>query len=103
MMQNNKYTLFILGGDDVGPVSIDITDDLTQRLKQEASGRLSQSRFRLDKLIHLEHFSCPLAARKRASALRQASFQWLSSFILSGNATWEDLRDIQTHTPYYAA
>ena len=91
MSKPNRYIVFALAGQRAGPVSIEMTDDLVTRLRQQKMGRLSQSQFRLDRLVYVEEFSCAVKAKRRAESLRRTSIDWLLSFLLSRNPNWRDL------------
>ena len=86
-----NYYLYILAGRDYGPVYIDITSSLAERMKQHCDGHLSQSSFRIDRLVHVEKFSTEQAAYARAKALKAASREWLDALVGRKNPHWIDL------------
>lgn len=90
LRQGQIYTVYILSGRDYGPIFIDAASNLRDRLRQHKSGK-TPDRFRIDRLVYVERYSCGFKAKARASALKQASREWLDHLIASGNPAWRDL------------
>ena len=92
MLEHGKrHSVYILSGAGRGPLFIGAASDITARLRQHQTGRVSHPRFRIDRLVHVEHYSCALKAAARAKALKQASIQWVEALISAQNPSWETL------------
>jgi len=74
-----------------GPVFIGETSDLLYRMTQHRSGRPSQPRFAIDRLIYIERYACSYTAKARAAALKTASREWLDALITANNPAWQEL------------
>ena len=86
-----KYYVYILSGQTYGPVFIETTSDLMDRMKAHRVGRLSQSSFRIDQLVHIEQFDNSTAANQRKTALKLASREWIDALIERNNPNWNDM------------
>lgn len=86
-----NYYLYILSGREYGPIFIEVTSDLKARMKSHKAGHLSQNAFRIDQLVHIEHFSNRKGAEDRMKALKTASREWVDALIERQNPYWYDL------------
>lgn len=86
-----KYYVYILSGSSYGPVFIEMTSDLSARMREHRLGRLSQKAFRIDQLVHIETFNDPYTADMRVKSLKSASRSWLDKIIERRNPEWRDL------------
>lgn len=87
----SEHIVYILSGAQPGPVFIDSTPDLLQRMTQHRSGKIRQAQFRIDRLVYVESYKCAFKAEARVRALKTASWEWLDALITSRNAGWNDL------------
>ena len=86
-----KHAVYILSGRSFGPVFIASTSELEKRLAQHRSGKVSQSQFRIDRLVYTERYDCALKAASRVTALKSASREWLEALVRSQNPALLDL------------
>ena len=89
--QRKTHYVYILSGAGRGPLFIGAASDIKARLRQHQTGRVSHPRFRIDRLVYTERYSCGLKAAQRAKALKQASIQWVETLISAQNPNWETL------------
>lgn len=87
----SEHIVYILSGAQPGPVFINSTPDLLQRVTQHRSGKIRQAQFRIDRLVYVEHFACAFKAEARVRALKSASREWLDALISSRNPSWQEL------------
>ena len=87
----SEHIVYILAGNQPGPVFINTTPDLLRRMTQHRSGKIRQSQFRIDRLVHTESFDCAFKAQARVRALKTASREWLDALITSRNPSWREL------------
>ena len=86
-----KHYVYILAGRTYGPLFIETTSNMTQRMNSHRSGHLSQSAFRIDQLVHVEMFDSALAAEARLKALKSSSREWIDALVERQNPNWVDL------------
>ena len=86
-----KHYVYILSGENYGPVFIETTSDLMERMKAHRSGHLSHNSFRIDQLVHIEQFDNAKAANLRLNALKSASREWIDALIERDNPNWSDM------------
>ena len=86
-----KHVVYILSGAQPGPVFINSTPDLLRRMTQHRSGKIRQSKFRIDRLVYTESYDCAFKAQARVRALKTASREWLDALITSRNPSWQEL------------
>lgn len=86
-----EHIVYILSGAQPGPVFINSTPDLLRRMTQHRSGRIKQSQFRIDRLVHVESYDCAFKAQARVRALKSASREWLDALITLRNPSWQEL------------
>lgn len=87
----SEHIVYILSGAQPGPVFINSTPDLLQRVTQHRSGKIRQAQFRIDRLVYVEHFDCAFKADARVRALKTASREWLDALVTSRNPSWQEL------------
>jgi putative endonuclease len=87
----SEHIVYILSGEQPGPVFINSTPDLLRRLAQHRSGKIRQSQFRIDRLVYVERYDCAFIAAARVRSLKAASREWLDALITSRNPSWQDL------------
>lgn len=86
-----KYYVYILSGQNYGPIFMETTSKLTGRMKAHKSGYLSENNFRIDQLVHIEQFDSSKSANLRLKALKSASREWVDALIERNNPNWFDL------------
>lgn len=86
-----KHYVYILSGQNYGPIFIGTTRHLSRRLSQHRIGRASIASFRIDRLVHAERFDSIEAASARAEALKLASREWVDALVERRNPHWRDL------------
>lgn len=89
-----NYYLYILGGQDYGPIFIESVQDLVGRIRAHKRGHLSVEAHRIDRLLYIEKFDSKQAAEARVSALQNASRTWVDALIERSNPEWLDLAAI---------
>ena len=87
----SEHIVYILAGAQPGPVFINSTPDLLRRMAQHRSGKIRQSQFRIDRLVHVESYECAFKAQARVKALKSASREWLDALITARNPSWQEL------------
>ena len=87
----SEHIVYILAGNQPGPVFINTTPDLLRRMTQHRAGKIRQSQFRIDRLVYTESYDCGFKASARVSALKGASREWLDALITSRNPSWQEL------------
>jgi len=97
------YDLYILTGHDCGPLFIASTSDLKTRMKEHKCGHLSQTAFRIDRLVYAERYDTASQADARVRALRSASREWINALIERRNPNWIDLAERATVDTKHAA
>jgi len=85
------HYLYILTSQDLGPLFIEATSNLKNRMKEHKSGHLSQAAFRIDKLVYVERYDSAAKAASRVESLRRASREWVQALIERQNPGWIDL------------
>ena len=98
-----KYYVYILAGRNYGPLFIEMTTDMTDRMKSHRAGHLTQTSFRIDQLVHVEIFDNAMDADKRVQALKSSSREWVDALIERQNPEWEDLLTIADQASQRAA
>lgn len=88
-----EHYLYILSGQGYGPLFIESTSRLQQRLKEHKSGHLSQAAYRIDRLVYAERYDTATQAALRVQALRAASREWTQALIERHNPNWIDLAE----------
>jgi len=86
-----NYYLYILGGQDYGPIFIESVQDLVGRIRAHKRGHLSVEAHRIDRLLYVEKHSSKRAAEDRVQALQTASRTWIDALIERQNPNWVDL------------
>ena len=94
-----KYYVYILSGQDYGPLFIETTSNLSGRMKSHRFGHLSQSAFRIDRLVYFETFDTSLDAQLRLKALRSASREWVDALVERKNPNWTDIFKTDDQAP----
>lgn len=86
-----NYYLYILGGQDYGPIFIESVQDLVGRIHAHKRGYLSVEAHRIDRLLYVEKHTSKAAANARVKALQSASRTWVDALIERQNPDWVDL------------
>ena len=86
-----NYYLYILGGQDYGPIFIESVQDLIGRILAHKRGHLSVEAHRIDRLLYVEKFTSKEAAEAKVKALQSASRAWIDALIERQNPDWLDL------------
>lgn len=86
-----NYYLYILGGQDYGPIFIESVQDLVERIRAHKRGHLSVEAHRIDRLLYVEKHDSKEEAKKRVAALQSASRLWVDALIERQNPNWVDL------------
>jgi len=86
-----KYYVYILAGRHYGPLFIEMTSNMAERMKSHRAGHLTQTSFRIDQLVHVEMFDSAIAADKRVQALKSSSREWVDALVERHNPDWIDL------------
>lgn len=98
-----NYYLYILGGQDYGPIFIESVQDLVGRVLSHKRGHLSVKAHRIDRLLYVEKHQSKEAADKRVKALQNASRDWVDALIERKNPDWLDLAVSNLHSHKIAA
>jgi len=86
-----NYYVYILGGQDYGPIFIESVQDIVGRIRDHRRGHLSVKAHRIDRLLYVEKHNSKKAAEKRVEALQNASRAWVDALIECRNPDWTDL------------
>lgn len=86
-----EHVIYILSGNQPGPVFMGVTPNLTQCLRRHRAGKVSRAEFRIDRLVYTETFACSFQADARLRALKSASRQWLDALITASNPAWKNI------------
>lgn len=86
-----NYYLYILGGQDYGPIFIESVQDIVERVRAHKRGHLSVKAHRIDRLLYVEKHTSKEAAEKRVKALQSTSRTWIDALIERNNPDWIDL------------
>ena len=87
------HYVYILTGQDCGPIVIETTSDLKARVKEHKCGHLTQAVFRIDRFVYVERYDTASMAEDRMRALRSASREWINALIERRNPNWIDLAE----------
>ena len=98
-----SHYVYILAGEDYGPIYIESVRDIVSRIRDHKLGRLSHEKFRIDRLVYIEKHKTKTAALRRENALKKASRQWLDALIERRNPDWTDLAVMKSAPQQIAA
>lgn len=85
-----EHVIYILSGQDKGPIFMGVTTDLPRCIRRHRAGKVSRAEFRIDRLVYTESFGCSYQADARLRALKGASREWLYALITASNPAWEN-------------
>jgi putative endonuclease len=94
-MRPRLYSTYILTNTARTVLYVGVTGDLLARILRHRAGQGSAfcRRYRLWRLLHVEHFGEPRPAIEREKELKRYSRRRKERLIAAGNPAWEDLAE----------